>query len=201
MHWGRLQRNGHFGLKKGAFQILEKMPHKFVDSFIRKNCHKMIDEEIVTRLLQRGIVGVNLWNVKYRRRKLGVKKYFYGEIQKHKAWVRLQAIKKYGKKDYWLLKFPKEETRQYMYRAVVMKEIMENLEKYGFPAEECRTRYAPDLKFVKKRIFKAISGAKLAEEWGMEYLEFLELNPVYKNKEIFYPGTYWFILPATVKEK
>ena len=98
MHWGRLQRNGHFGLKKGAFQILEKMPHKFVDSFIRKNCHKMIDEEIVTRLLQRGIVGVNLWNVKYRRRKLGIKKYLYGEIQKHKACVRSRAVKAYGDK-------------------------------------------------------------------------------------------------------
>ena len=98
MHWGRLQRNGHFGLKKNAFQILEKMPHKFVDSFIRRNCKKMIDKDIAERLIKRGIVGVNIWNVRYRRRKLGIKKYLYGEIKKHRAWVRTQAIKKYGTK-------------------------------------------------------------------------------------------------------
>lgn len=96
MHYGRLQRNGHFGLKKGAFQILEKMPHKFVDSFIRKNCNKMIDKDIVDKLIKHRITGVNVWNVRYRRRKLGIKKYLYGKIQKHKAWIRAQAIKKYG---------------------------------------------------------------------------------------------------------
>jgi len=96
MHWGRLQRNGHFGLKKNAFRIKEKMPHKFVDSFIRRNCDKMIDKDISEELVKRGIVGVNIWNIRYRRRKLGVKKYLYGEIQKHKAWIRAQAIKKYG---------------------------------------------------------------------------------------------------------
>jgi 5-methylcytosine-specific restriction endonuclease McrA len=96
MHWGRLQRNGHFGLKENAFQIREKMPHKFVDAFIRKNCQRMIDKEIVEKLLKRGIDGVNIWNVRYRRRKLGVKKYLYGEVKKHRAWIRAQAIKKYG---------------------------------------------------------------------------------------------------------
>jgi len=98
MHWGRLQRNGHFGFKKGAFQIMEKMPHKFVDSFIRRNCHKMIDKKIAEKLIARGIDGVTTWNVRYRRRKLGVKKYLYGEVQKHRAWIRAQAIKKYGNK-------------------------------------------------------------------------------------------------------
>jgi hypothetical protein len=97
-HWGRLQRNGHFGLKKGAYRILEKMPHKFVDSFIRRNCKKMIDEDIADKLIKKGIVGVTTWNIRYRRRKLGVKKYLYGEVKKHKAWVRMQAIKKYGNK-------------------------------------------------------------------------------------------------------
>lgn len=96
MHWGRLQRNGHFGLKRGAYRILEKMPHKFVDPFIRRNCNKMIDKDIVEKLIKRGIIGVNVWNVRYRRRKLGVKKYLYGEVLKHRVWIRTQAIKKYG---------------------------------------------------------------------------------------------------------
>ncbi len=98
MHWGRLQRNGNFRLKEGAYQISEKMPHKFVDSFIRRNCSKMIDKDIAEKLIKRGIIGVNVWNVRYRRRKLGVKKYLYGEVLKHRVWIRTQAIKKYGNK-------------------------------------------------------------------------------------------------------
>jgi len=58
----------------------------------------MLDEEIADKLSQKGIKGVSTWNVRYRRRKLGIKKYLYGEIKKHKAWVRLQAINKYGNK-------------------------------------------------------------------------------------------------------
>lgn len=98
MHLARIKRHGYPELKKDAYQSLEKMPHEFVDNYIRKNCHKMFDEEIADKLKQKGIKGVSIWNVKYRRRKLGIKKYLYGEIQKHKAWVRLQAIKKYGNK-------------------------------------------------------------------------------------------------------
>ena len=98
MHLARIKRHGYPELKRNAYQSLEKMPHKFVDNFILKNCRKMFDEEIANKLKQKGIKGVSIWNVKYRRRKLGIKKYLYGEIQKHKAWVRNQAIKKYGGK-------------------------------------------------------------------------------------------------------
>jgi hypothetical protein len=98
MHLARIKRHGYPELKKDAYQSLEKMPHEFVDEFIKQNCHKMFDEEIAAKLSQKGIKGISTWNVKYRRRKLGIKKYSYGEIQKHKAWVRLQAIKKYGNK-------------------------------------------------------------------------------------------------------
>jgi len=96
MHMARIRRHRYPELKKDPCQSLEKMPHEFVDSFIRRNCHEMIDEDITKKLIAKGITGVTVWNVKYRRRKLGVKKYLYGEIQKHKAWVRAQAIKKYG---------------------------------------------------------------------------------------------------------
>ena len=58
----------------------------------------MLDQEIVVKLKQLGFTKANIWNVKYRRRKLGIKKYLYGEVKKHKAWVREQAIKKYGEK-------------------------------------------------------------------------------------------------------
>ena len=97
MHLARIRRNGNTKLKKGS-HALEKLPHKIVDDFIKKNCHDMIDEDISNRLKKMGYQGATVWTVKFRRRKLGVKKYLYGEIKKHKAWVRSQAIKKYGHK-------------------------------------------------------------------------------------------------------
>ncbi|MBU4332259.1 HNH endonuclease [Patescibacteria group bacterium] len=96
MHLSRLKRNGHLGLRDKSFHKLEKLPHKFVDGFVLKNCSKMIDTDIAKYLQQQGFKGATVWIVKYRRRKLGVKKYLYGEVKKHKAWVRQQAIKKYG---------------------------------------------------------------------------------------------------------
>lgn len=96
MHRERIKRHGYPELKRDAFQILEKLPHEFVDKFIKENCNKMIDREIVEKLRQYGYTDANEWTVRYRRRKLGVKKYLYGNVKKHKAWVRAQAIKKYG---------------------------------------------------------------------------------------------------------
>jgi len=98
MHKTRIRRHGYPELKKDAYQSLEKLPHKIVDNFIRKNCREMIDKEIVKELRKKGFKEATTWTVKYRRRKLGVKKYLYGEIKKHKAWIRVQAIKKYGDK-------------------------------------------------------------------------------------------------------
>ncbi|MFH1841415.1 MAG: HNH endonuclease [Candidatus Nealsonbacteria bacterium] len=98
MHLARIKRHGYPELKKDAYQSLEKLPHQTVDDFIQKNCWKMLDKEIVKELRKFGFRKANLWIVKYRRRKLGIKKYLYGEIKKHRAWIREQAIKKYGKK-------------------------------------------------------------------------------------------------------
>ncbi|MBI2053616.1 MAG: HNH endonuclease [Candidatus Sungbacteria bacterium] len=52
--------------------------------------------EEVQELLKLGYKNASFWTVRYRRRKLGVKKYFSGEVRKHKAWIRTQAIKRYG---------------------------------------------------------------------------------------------------------
>lgn len=58
----------------------------------------MLDKEVAKKLKRMGFDGATVWTVKYRRRKLGFKKYLYGEIQKHREWIRRQAIKKYGRK-------------------------------------------------------------------------------------------------------
>ena len=97
MHMARIKRHGHAGLKKGSHG-LEKLPHPFVDDFIRKNCKTLIDKQIATELRKKGFKKATPWIIRYRRRKLGIKKYLYGEIKKHKAWIRAQAIKQYGNK-------------------------------------------------------------------------------------------------------
>lgn len=96
MHRERIRRHGYPELKTNAYQSLEKLPHKIVDNFILQNHLEMIDEEIVVELKKMGFKHATKWGVGYRRRKLGERKYMRGEIKKHKAWVRSQAIKKYG---------------------------------------------------------------------------------------------------------
>ncbi|MBL7070153.1 MAG: HNH endonuclease [Candidatus Omnitrophica bacterium] len=97
MHLARIKRHGHPNLQTGHHK-LEKLPHHIVDDFIRKNCKRLIDIEIANELKKKGFKNASSWTVRYRRRRLGMKKYLYGEAKKHKAWVRLQAIKKYGAK-------------------------------------------------------------------------------------------------------
>jgi hypothetical protein len=97
MHLARIKRHGHPDLQTG-FHKLEKMPHAVVDEFIRNNCKRLIDRDIVEELKKKGIKEANQWRVRYRRRRLGIKKYLYGEIKKYRAWIRLQTIKKYGNK-------------------------------------------------------------------------------------------------------
>lgn len=96
MHLARIRRHGYPELKKDAYRSLEKLPHSFIDRYIRKNCQRMTDKAIVQKLLKHGFKEANFWTVRYRRRKLGVKKYLSGEVKKHKAWIRTQAIKCYG---------------------------------------------------------------------------------------------------------
>ncbi len=99
MHLARIRRHGYPELKRDKGEHgLEKLPHKMVDDFILKNCGRMLDKEIATKLKELGFKEVTAWNVRYRRRKLGVKKYLYGEIKKHKAWIREQAVNKHGGK-------------------------------------------------------------------------------------------------------
>jgi predicted restriction endonuclease len=97
MHLARIKRHGHPGLQAG-FHKLEKLPHPIIDDFIRKNCKRLIDIVIAKELKKKGFKGATQWTVKYRRRKLGIKKYLSGEIKKYRAWIRSQAIKKYGNK-------------------------------------------------------------------------------------------------------
>ena len=97
MHLARIKRHGHPGLQTG-FHKLEKLPHNTVDNFILNNCKILKDEEIVKKLKEMGFNKATQWTVKYRRRKLGIKKYLNGGIKKHRAWIRTLALKKYGNK-------------------------------------------------------------------------------------------------------
>lgn len=96
VHLARVRRHGYPELKKDAYESLEKLPHQVVDNFIMRNCGEMEDIEIAKKLREKGYKDATVWTIGYRRRKLGNRKYLRGEIQKHKAWIRAQAIKKYG---------------------------------------------------------------------------------------------------------
>lgn len=97
MHLARVRRHGYPELKNERGEhALEKLPHGIVDDFISTNYGIMDDQQIANELTKKGYSNVNRWNVGYRRRKLGKGKYLRGEIKKHKAWIRAQAIKKYG---------------------------------------------------------------------------------------------------------
>lgn len=98
MHLARVRRHGYPELKKDAYKSLEKLPHRVIDDFIMRNCDEMEDVEVAEKLRRMGYKNATVWTVGYRRRKLGGRKYLRGEIQKHKAWVRARAIKKYGNK-------------------------------------------------------------------------------------------------------
>jgi len=74
MHLARIRRHGYPELKKNSYQSLEKLPHKFIDNFIRKNCKLMIDKEISQILKEKGYKEADIWTIRYRRRKLGIKK-------------------------------------------------------------------------------------------------------------------------------
>lgn len=95
MHKARWRRHGHFGLRDKSFHKLEKLPHT-ADAFIREHAHEMLDHQIVEQLRGLGFAGATDWTVKYRRRKLGIRKYASGELKKHKAWIRRQALRKHG---------------------------------------------------------------------------------------------------------
>lgn len=98
LHRGRITRHGYPELKQDPYILLEKLPHDFVDDFIKQHCDSMIDLEIATELRKFGYRGATRTTVGYRRRKLGSRKYLLGEIKKHRAWIRTQAIKRYGEK-------------------------------------------------------------------------------------------------------
>lgn len=56
----------------------------------------MKDSDLAIELKKMGYKHATPWTVGFRRRRLGKRKYLRGEIKKHKAWIRAQAIKKYG---------------------------------------------------------------------------------------------------------
>jgi 5-methylcytosine-specific restriction endonuclease McrA len=96
MHLARLKRNGHLGLHTGPHK-LEKLPHT-ADSLIIENKDKL-DSEIVKILHDAGIHQAQPWNVKYRRRKMGIKKYLMTENgQRIKSKAKPIAIDAYGNK-------------------------------------------------------------------------------------------------------
>lgn len=96
MHLARVRRNGSFELRSKESHLLEKLPHEVVDDYIRSCPNEVRYVDMAAALQAMGYKGATRWTVGYRRRKLGLHKYLYGHLRKHKAWIHIQAIRKYG---------------------------------------------------------------------------------------------------------
>lgn len=93
MHKERLKRNGTLNRKTGSHG-LEKLPHDLIDNLIRENIDKK-DSEITKIIHEFGFNDATEWNIKYRRLRLGIKKY---DGSSAKKFVRIKAMNKYGTK-------------------------------------------------------------------------------------------------------
>ncbi len=84
-----MQRHGSLDKKTG--HALEKIPH-VLDDMIRENAH-LPDTQILDTLHSIGFDHVTIFNLRYRRKRLGIKKY----LGKHcKALITKMAIETYG---------------------------------------------------------------------------------------------------------
>lgn len=95
MHQTRLKRNDSIKLKKEITNThgLEILPHDIVNDIIRDNMDKK-DKEIMEILIENGFEEASLRNIKYRRKKLGLKKYNFDG----KHYSKKEAKQTYGEK-------------------------------------------------------------------------------------------------------
>lgn len=95
MHTERLNRHGTLETKKdsGLGHGLEQLPHE-LDNIIISNVNKK-DIDILKIIQDMGLKNINKYHIRYRRRKLGYKKYD-GKNSKERA--KKLAIKEYGNK-------------------------------------------------------------------------------------------------------
>ena len=91
MHQTRLRRYGHLGRKTGSHG-LEKIPHT-LDQVVQEHA-ALKDSEIMEVLHKMGFKSITIYNVRYRRKKLGIKKYLGNKC---KSWVIKHACDLYGK--------------------------------------------------------------------------------------------------------
>lgn len=98
-HAGRLRRNGYLSQKKEhtSEHGLENLPHDIVDDFIKKHSSSMMDKDIAKKLEEMNIATkVPVWDVRYRRRKLGLHKRKSGDMGN--GYAREIGVKEYGHK-------------------------------------------------------------------------------------------------------
>lgn len=118
------------------------------------------------------------------------------------------AVRNQRTSDFYNLWFPAEETRQYVYRAIVAKLVMSDPKSFGFSLKDSDMYQWPDIKEATITLAKPKSIIDVAVSLGVSVPEFLLLNPQYsiaksgrgkkgnRTYTVLPKGTYKFRVPA-----
>ena len=117
-----------------------------------------------------------------------------------------KAVRQQRTTDFYNLWLPAEETRQYVYRAIVAKLVMSDPKTFGLSLKDSDMYQWPDIKEVTIALAKPKSIINVTVSLGVSVPEFLLLNPQYsiiakgkksKNNYTVLPkGTYKFKVPS-----
>ena len=178
--------------KAGAYGPCQFMPQTAREYGLRVN--GAVDE--------RGVLGKCLnASAKYlqdRRREFGDWPLSAVAYNAGPRGVREAIIRNNGTRNAWLIDFPTSETDNYLAKALVIREIMEHPEEYGFPRSKCIYINAPPLQQLSVMLEDSRSLRAIARHYKIELTEFMALNPAYGKREKLPAGSYHFILPTNV---
>lgn len=117
-----------------------------------------------------------------------------------------KAVRQQKTADFYSLWFPAEETRQYVYRAIVAKLVMSDPKSFGLSLKDSDMYQWPDIKEVTITLTKPTSIIDVAVSLKVSVPEFLLLNPQYsiarggkkgnRTYTVLPRGTYKFRVPA-----
>lgn len=117
-----------------------------------------------------------------------------------------KAVRQQKTADFYNLWFPAEETRQYVYRAIVAKLVMSDPKSFGLSLKDNDMYQWPDIKEVIITLTKPKSIIDVAISLKVSVPEFLLLNPQYsvarsgkkgnRTYTVLSKGTYKFKIPT-----
>lgn len=153
---------------------------QFIASTARNQCGLTINYYIDERLDSQKSTNAALKHLKELYQEFGNWTSALAGYNMHKDRYERERVKERALGFYEVKDIP-EETLQYPFRAIAVKLIMENPEKYGFPSWEKinKVKYSPySIQPVTITVSKYRERiVEIAERYGMTYYEFRVFNP------------------------